>query len=1240
MSREQGAMSTDKKTAHAAPATASPETRSGQEQTLSAARSAILVLGMHRSGTSAFARVLNLLGAALPQNLMPPKEDNPKGFWESMDLEAIHNELLQAAGSHWSDWRPLDQQWLSSAEAAAYKRRLVEHLGKDFAQSRLCAVKDPRICRFVPLWLDALRDSGIEPLPLLPLRNPLEVVTSLRRRNGLSPSAGYLLWLRHVLEAERSTRGMRRCIVSFDDLLENWESAMTRVAQRLQVGWPTGPAQAKPEIDRFLDRRFRNHWANMPDLDGDPLAPDWVKLAYRALRQMTGPEERPEDQRTLDRIFREFDTASVAFGYSAPALAALEEVAQGLRRSLEQDGEALRELRLELQESQSKAQTLTQELAAGTQKQEEYRSELKRRDETIRRLLKETEQRRETEAKNASHIHHVETRLHGEVHRNQAVLHELHLEKQISYSYQILVDKLYLTALARQRQDAPRNLRPRLSPAAENNAGGGVAESGEQAHRYGQGSWRSKLADAGIRAIDRLLFRGDPLLAFHCLSDASDEAASRAWATEPAACRRAKDPASALRPAAEEMFGSATSKACYTKQRKKELETFLLGRHDLHFPPLSEPLVSVVLVLFNRAELTYACLRSIIECTRVAVELVVVNNDSSDETSDLLRKVHNIRLIANDTNRGFVDACNQAAKVARGRYILFLNNDAELFPQTLEAALAVYDEEPDVGAVGGKILLLDGRLQEAGSIVWQDGSCLGYGRGDFAFRPEYMFRREVDYCSGAFLLVPSALFRKLGGFDEDFAPGYYEETDFCMRVRAAGFRVLYEPRAIIRHFEFASTEGREQAVRLQERNKEIFKQKHPQALAAQLPPALGNIRRARFARKQIKSVLYIDDRVPLTRLGGGFPRSNQIVRSLCESGCAVTVYPLNFPLESTWDEIYQEIPVQAEVVIGEGRGHFGYFLEQRIGCYDVVFVSRPHNMEFVNQIFTTRPDLLGDARLVYDSEAIAAFREKSQAELADAGADSASYAVKVREELSLARNADRILVVSPQERDVYVHHGYRNVSVLGHALAIQATETTFADRKDFLFVGNLDSDGSPNVDSLQWFVAEVLPRIRRILGEQAPALQVVGSNRAPALNRLAGPDVVFQGAVPDLREWYASARVFIAPTRFAAGIPHKIHEAAANGLPVVATDILIAQLRWQEGVELMGAGRDDPELFARKCAELYQSKDLWERVRHFALFRVGKECSREQFNKQLQEGCGLLPVDNHQHADSVTVRGL
>ena len=229
------------------------------------------------------------------------------------------------------------------------------------------------------------------------------------------------------------------------------------------------------------------------------------------------------------------------------------------------------------------------------------------------------------------------------------------------------------------------------------------------------------------------------------------------------------------------------------------------------------PLVSIILVVWNRAELTLQCIRSIAELRNPPFELLVVDNNSTDQAPELLSRIEGARHIRNERNVYFVPAVNQAANIARGKYLLLLNSDAILLPGALETSVETLESADDIGAVGGKIVLLDGSLQEAGNIVWRDGSCAGYGRGEDPRAPAFMFRRDVDYCSGAFLLTRRDVFERMNGLDEIFKPVYYEETDYCLRLRDAGYRTVYEPRSVVLHYEFGSSTP-ENAAEKQGRN--------------------------------------------------------------------------------------------------------------------------------------------------------------------------------------------------------------------------------------------------------------------------------------------------------------------------------------------------------------------------------------------------------------------------------------
>jgi glycosyltransferase involved in cell wall biosynthesis len=222
---------------------------------------------------------------------------------------------------------------------------------------------------------------------------------------------------------------------------------------------------------------------------------------------------------------------------------------------------------------------------------------------------------------------------------------------------------------------------------------------------------------------------------------------------------------------------------------------------------------------------------------------------------------------------------------------------------------------------------------------------------------------------------------------------------------------------------------------------------------------------------------------------------------------------------------------------------------------------------------------------------------------------------ELNKEIDLASKAHCVISVSAREGAEFSQNGVRNVHVIGHAINADAQPVDFERRSGLLFVGAIHSEVSPNADSMIWFLTEVLPGIQKKLGKTI-RLTIAGVNESQRIRSLAGPSVFITGYVPDLGELYSNARVFIAPTRYAAGLPHKIHEAAAHGLPVVATSLLASQLEWTDR-ELAIA--DDAESFASRCCELYADPEKWLSKRNAAFARVKTECSPERFDRSMRD---------------------
>ena len=675
-------------------------------------------------------------------------------------------------------------------------------------------------------------------------------------------------------------------------------------------------------------------------------------------------------------------------------------------------------------------------------------------------------------------------------------------------------------------------------------------------------------------------------------------------------------------------FSTDLAKEQWTRTARAQLRSFLATRRPLRFPVSPNPEVSVLLVLFNKAELTFGCLRSLQEITDLACELIIVDNGSSDETETLLTKIEGANVIRNTENLHFLKSVNQTARVARGRYLLILNNDTQLVPGSLESAAVTIRSSDDIGAVGGRLILPDGTLQEAGSIVSNDGSCNGYGRGEDPFDSRFMFRRDVDYCSGAFLLTPREVFERLGGFDVAFSPAYYEETDYCMRLWADGLRVVYEPDTTILHYEFGSIPTSEIALDLQEDHRRIFVEKHHDQLLRHSPPDIPEI--ARFASQLVRpNILIIDDRVPHRSLGQGFPRAHTIIARLVQKGYRVTLFPAAED-DRQWAVAYDRVPREVEVVLDK-RISLGQFLENRAHTFAHILISRPHNMKAFTEISKLHPQLCSEATVVYDAEALFTYRELGLIQLQGRTTSPEEEEKLLRQEIDLMSGAQVVATVSEKDRAVLKNHGIENVHVLGHALTPNPTVRDFKERSGFLFVGAVSEENSPNGDALLWFIREILPRIREAVGQQV-SFTVAGIHNVDSIRTAGNEGVHILGRVEELTDLYDSARVFVAPTRYSAGIPHKVHEAAAYGLPVVATPLLANQLGWRDLVELSVAG--DPENFARRCAELYEDLRLWRSIRQAALDRISEECSPERFETALDRLLEDSPTSAFPHEDS------
>ena len=277
-------------------------------------RVAVIVLGMHRTGTSAVTGVLRLLGAVAPWQLMAPRAFNAKGNWESLAVTRLNDRILQAGGSHWRDWSTFDERRIPPDVVAELEAQTADALAEEFGGEKLILLKDPRMCRLMPFWRRALERAGFEARIVIPVRSPLDAALSLLDRNRIPIEEGMLLWLRHVLDAERATRDLCRCFVSFAGLLEDWRAAVAEMSGALRIEWPIASSTACGEIDGFLSSELRHHQSPRQDPRLRDAGFDWLPATHDILLNLCSGQPATDALERLDSIHDAFDEPSRMLG--------------------------------------------------------------------------------------------------------------------------------------------------------------------------------------------------------------------------------------------------------------------------------------------------------------------------------------------------------------------------------------------------------------------------------------------------------------------------------------------------------------------------------------------------------------------------------------------------------------------------------------------------------------------------------------------------------------------------------------------------------------------------------------------------------------------------------------------------------------------------------------------------------------------------------------------------------------
>lgn len=627
--------------------------------------------------------------------------------------------------------------------------------------------------------------------------------------------------------------------------------------------------------------------------------------------------------------------------------------------------------------------------------------------------------------------------------------------------------------------------------------------------------------------------------------------------------------------------------------------------------------VSIVIPVFNKVAYTRQCLEAVAAHTPGDLfELIMVDNASSDETPELLQALAgDVKIIRNQENRGFVEACNQGAVQAAGEYILFLNNDTIPLAGWLEALVALADRDSAIGAVGAKLIYPNGQLQEAGGLIFKDGSGWNFGRLDDPEKAIYNEICQVDYCSGAALMVRSDLFTELGGFDQRYAPAYYEDTDLCFALRAMGYAVMYCPQAAVIHCEgiTAGTDLTQGFKQHQVINQKKFVAKWQTALDRQevspqqskhVPTTADRVKRGleqpllsvlNTPQTSALRVLVIDPILPRYDRASGSLRLFNILKILLATGCEVTYIARNGVRQEQYKRELEDMGITVYATDPEKMAALDCHLEaEKINLPKILEAGQFHLawLSFYDIAEQYLPEIRKYSprtTIMIDTVDVHFLRETRQAALLQDDQLAAQARATKERELTIYQQADWLMTVTEEDKQVLLDHiDKKDIIVLPNIHARQPEGAPFSDRHGLLFVGNFNHP--PNGDAMTYFCQQVFPKVKAAIPDMK--LSIVGANPPEEVKALANDAIEVTGYVIETEPYLRTHRLSIAPLRYGAGMKGKIGEALSHGVPVVTSSI---------GAEGMGLVHDQQVLIADEATDmakqilrLYQDQELWQ----------------------------------------------